>query len=103
MTGLHVLGVLDEDEEESSGEEKENDKEKKKKDKGQSSASMATPARLTKDTCSLIMCKFMRYYFINHQYAARTQKHYLQKPKELGIQHVVAQLQEINSVTVGSA
>eukprot|EP00957_Ditylum_brightwellii_P075412 5731570-Ditylum_brightwellii.AAC.1 len=49
-TRLHILGVLDEDEEESSREEEEDDKEKKKKGKRQSSASVATPAGLTKDT-----------------------------------------------------
>eukprot|EP00957_Ditylum_brightwellii_P161876 12324645-Ditylum_brightwellii.AAC.1 len=47
---------------------------------------MATPAGLTKDTIV--------------QYTVRIQKHYLQnylrKPKEFGIWHVVAQLQEIN-------
>eukprot|EP00957_Ditylum_brightwellii_P165701 12614712-Ditylum_brightwellii.AAC.1 len=86
----------------SSEEEEEDDEKKKKKDKGQSPASAATPAGLTKDTYSSSMRKFMCYYFINHQYAARTQKHYLQNylwnPKELGIWHLVAWLQEINSM-----
>eukprot|EP00957_Ditylum_brightwellii_P107952 8234713-Ditylum_brightwellii.AAC.1 len=44
----------------------------------------------------------MRHYFVNHQFAARIQKHYLwnylRKPKDLGIRHVVAQLQKINSL-----
>ena len=100
-TGLPILGVLDKDEEESS-EEDEDDKEKEKKDQGQSSASAVSPAGITKETYSSSMHKFMRYYFVNHQFAARTQKHYLrnylQKPKDLGIQHVVAWLQEINSM-----
>eukprot|EP00957_Ditylum_brightwellii_P079948 6080487-Ditylum_brightwellii.AAC.1 len=52
VMGLPILGVLDEDEDESSGEEEDNDKEKKKKEEGQSSASVANPARLTKDTYS---------------------------------------------------
>eukprot|EP00957_Ditylum_brightwellii_P199164 15182196-Ditylum_brightwellii.AAC.1 len=100
-TGLSMLGVLDEDEEESSGEE-EDDKEKGKKDKGQSSASAVTPAGITKDTYSSSMQKFIHYYFVNHQFAARIQKHYLQnylqKPKDLGIWHVVAWLCKINSM-----
>eukprot|EP00957_Ditylum_brightwellii_P035587 2697735-Ditylum_brightwellii.AAC.1 len=51
--GLPILGVFEEEEEQSSEEEKEADEEKKKKDDGQSSASVATPAGLTKDTYSL--------------------------------------------------
>eukprot|EP00957_Ditylum_brightwellii_P133069 10146871-Ditylum_brightwellii.AAC.2 len=73
---LPILGVLNEDEEERS-EEEEDDEEKKKKGKGQSSASAVTPAGITKDTYSSSMHKFMRYYFVNHQLAARTQNHYL--------------------------
>eukprot|EP00957_Ditylum_brightwellii_P128112 9771556-Ditylum_brightwellii.AAC.1 len=94
-TDLLILGGLDEDEEESSGEEKDY-KEKEKKDKGQSSVSVVTPAGIAKETYSSIMRKFMHFYFVNHQFAARTQKHYLwnylQKLKDLGIWHVVAQL-----------
>eukprot|EP00957_Ditylum_brightwellii_P091245 6946912-Ditylum_brightwellii.AAC.2 len=74
--GLPILGVIDEDEEESSGEDKD-DKEKGKNDKGQSSASAGTPAGITKETYSSSMRKFMHSYFVNHQFAARTQNHYL--------------------------
>eukprot|EP00957_Ditylum_brightwellii_P141663 10792022-Ditylum_brightwellii.AAC.1 len=42
------------------------------------------------------------YYFVNPQYAARMQKHYLQnylrKPKDLEIRHVEPRLREINSM-----
>eukprot|EP00957_Ditylum_brightwellii_P158426 12058381-Ditylum_brightwellii.AAC.1 len=100
-TALPILGVLDKDEEESS-EEDNDDKEKEKKDKGQSSASAVPPAGITKETYSSSMRKFMCYYIVNHQFAARTQKHYLQnylqKPKDLEIWHMVAWLQEINSM-----
>eukprot|EP00957_Ditylum_brightwellii_P180571 13755070-Ditylum_brightwellii.AAC.1 len=100
-TGLPILGVLDEDEEESSEEDKDG-KEKEKKDKGQSSASVVAPADITKETYNSSMRKFMCYYFVNHQFAVRTQKHYLwnylQKPKDQGIWHVVARLREINSM-----
>eukprot|EP00957_Ditylum_brightwellii_P058027 4400486-Ditylum_brightwellii.AAC.1 len=75
-TGLPTLGVLDEDEEESSGEDKD-DEEKGKKGKGQSSASAVTPADITKDTYSSSIHKFMHYYLVNHQFAARAQKHCL--------------------------
>eukprot|EP00957_Ditylum_brightwellii_P107810 8224355-Ditylum_brightwellii.AAC.1 len=75
--GLPILGVLDEDKEESSRKEEEDNEEKKKKEEGQSSESAATPTGLTKDTYNSSMCKFMHYHFVNHQYAARTQKHYL--------------------------
>ena len=95
VMGLPILGVLDKDEEESSGKDKD-DKEKEKKDNGLSSASAVAPAGITKETYRSSMCKFMCYYFVNHQFAARTQKHYLwnylQKPKDLGIWHVVAWL-----------
>eukprot|EP00957_Ditylum_brightwellii_P084945 6459468-Ditylum_brightwellii.AAC.1 len=100
-TGLPTLRVLDKDKDESSGEDKD-DKEKEKKDRGQSSASAVAPAGITKETYSSSMCKFMRYCFVNHQFVARTQKHYiwnyLQKQKDLGIWHVVAWLGEINSM-----
>eukprot|EP00957_Ditylum_brightwellii_P034351 2606290-Ditylum_brightwellii.AAC.1 len=91
--GLPILGVLDECEE-SSKQEEENDKAEKKKEQGQSSTRVMSPAGLTQDTYKLSMRKFMCYYFVSHQYEARTQKqslrNYLCKPKELGIQHVVA-------------
>ena len=72
------VGVLDEDDEESIGkdEDDEDDEEKKEKDEGQSSTSMGTPAGITKDNCSYSMHKFMCYYFVNYQFAARTQNHY---------------------------
>eukprot|EP00957_Ditylum_brightwellii_P175345 13348366-Ditylum_brightwellii.AAC.1 len=76
-TGLLILVVLNEDEDESSREKEEDGKAKKKKEEGQSSASAASPAGLTKDTYSSSMRKLMCYYFVNHQYAVMTQKHYL--------------------------
>eukprot|EP00957_Ditylum_brightwellii_P137438 10478377-Ditylum_brightwellii.AAC.1 len=88
---------IDKDKEESGGEDKD-DEEKEKKDKGPSSASAVTPAGITKETYSSSMRKFMQYYFVSHQFAARTQRYYLQKPKDLGIWHMVAWLQEINSM-----
>eukprot|EP00957_Ditylum_brightwellii_P111909 8534121-Ditylum_brightwellii.AAC.2 len=77
MMSVPILGVLDDEDEENSREEEEDDKEKKKKKEGHSSASAATQVGLTKGTYRSSMHKFMRYYFINPQYAARTQKHYL--------------------------
>eukprot|EP00957_Ditylum_brightwellii_P026518 2006405-Ditylum_brightwellii.AAC.1 len=74
--GLPMLGVFDEDDKESSKADKDGE-EKKKKDKGQSSTNVGTPAGIAKDTYSFSMHKFMHYYFVNHQFAARTQKHYL--------------------------
>eukprot|EP00957_Ditylum_brightwellii_P123871 9442699-Ditylum_brightwellii.AAC.1 len=91
-TGLPILGVLDKSEETS--EDKEG------KERGTESGKV--PAGIMLEMYKSSMRKFMRYYFVNHQYAARTQKHYLrnylQKPKELGIWHVVARLQEIKSM-----
>eukprot|EP00957_Ditylum_brightwellii_P128784 9823976-Ditylum_brightwellii.AAC.1 len=94
-TGLPIWGILDKNEEESSDEDKDGE-EKKKNDEGQSSASAVPPAGITKETYSSSMRKFIHYYFVNHQFVARTQKHYLwiyfQKQKDLGIRHMVAWL-----------
>eukprot|EP00957_Ditylum_brightwellii_P133972 10215511-Ditylum_brightwellii.AAC.1 len=48
-----------------------------KKDERQNPTSSCTPAGITKDTYSSSMHKFMRFYFVNHQFDARNQKHYL--------------------------
>eukprot|EP00957_Ditylum_brightwellii_P104458 7957680-Ditylum_brightwellii.AAC.1 len=88
VTGLPILGVLGGNDKESSREDEyDKEKRKKKKDKRQSSTSVGTPVGITKDTHSASMHKFMCYYFVNHQIAVRSQKHYLQnylqKPKDL--------------------
>eukprot|EP00957_Ditylum_brightwellii_P165794 12622717-Ditylum_brightwellii.AAC.2 len=75
-TRLLILGVLDEEDEESSRKEQD-DKEKGEKDKGHTSTSAGTPAGITKDTYSSSMQKFVLYYFVNHHFSARAQKHYL--------------------------
>eukprot|EP00957_Ditylum_brightwellii_P095637 7286104-Ditylum_brightwellii.AAC.1 len=83
--GLPILGVLD-------GEEENTED----KDEKQEATNAKEPTGVTLDTYKSCMRKFMRYYFGNHQYAVRTQKHYLrnylQKLKDLGIRHVVARL-----------
>eukprot|EP00957_Ditylum_brightwellii_P049362 3744970-Ditylum_brightwellii.AAC.1 len=80
--GLPILGVLNGKEENVEEEDREQE---------------ATDAKEpTLENYKSCMRKFIRYYFVNPQYAARTQKHYLQnylqKPKDLGIRHVVARL-----------
>eukprot|EP00957_Ditylum_brightwellii_P065654 4979477-Ditylum_brightwellii.AAC.1 len=76
VMNLLILDVFNEDDKDSNGEE-EYDKEKKKKDEGQSFTSAGTSAVISRDTYSSSVCKFMHYYFVNHQFDAKTQKHYL--------------------------
>eukprot|EP00957_Ditylum_brightwellii_P135116 10301671-Ditylum_brightwellii.AAC.1 len=66
VMGLPILGVLD-------GEEENTED----KDKKQEATGAKEPMGVTLDTYKLCMRKFMCYYFVNHQNAARTQKHYL--------------------------